>query len=258
MQTLMPLFCHVVLCLTALSSFSEEASAAEVQYFRAGQGVAKSAGPLPEDFNTPESLNWRVPLDGGHSTPILDGGKIFVTTYLAASKELATVALEQASGKVLWRNPIVPERVEETHPIGSPATATVACDGKRVYAFFGSAGMFCYDPNGKKIWEQWMGPFRDEYGAGSSPILFDGKIIINQDHDIDSFLSAYDCATGRQVWKIARPDAVRSYSTPCVWTNNGKPELLVAGALELTAYDPANGEKIWWINGLARIVIPTP
>ena len=102
------------------------------------------------------------------------------------------------------------------------------------------------------------GNFRDEYGAGSSPILFDGRIILNQDHDIDSFLAAYDCATGRQVWKVARPDAVRSYSTPCIWTNNGKPELLVAGALQLIAYDPANGERLWWMNGLARIVIPTP
>jgi len=254
----MPLFCHVVLWLTALSISSREASAAEVKYFRAEQGVAKSAGPLPEDFNVPESLNWRVPLDGGHSTPILDGGKIIVTTYRSASKELATVALDRASGKELWRNPIVPERVEDTHPIGSPATATIACDGKSVYAFFGSAGLYCYDLNGKKVWEQRMGPFRDEYGAGSSPILFDGKVIINQDHDIDSFLSAYDCATGRQVWKIARPDAVRSYSTPCMWTNNGKPELLVAGALQLNAYDPRNGERLWWKNGLARIVIPTP
>jgi len=246
------------LFLFGVLSLNTAACAGEIQYFRADAGCGRSASQLPEDLNLPEALVWRVPLDGGHSTPIVDGGKIFVTTYRADSKELATVALNQASGKVLWRNPIVPEHVEETHQLGSPATATAACDGKRVYAFFGSAGMFCYDLDGKKLWEQRMGPFRDEYGAGSSPILFDGKIILNQDHDIDSFLSAYDCATGRQVWKIARPDAVRSYSTPCVWTNNGKPELLVAGALQLTAYDAANGEKIWWINGLARIVIPTP
>jgi outer membrane protein assembly factor BamB len=259
--SVMQKFCQLVillaLWLAKLPLCAAEGSSG-LHYFRAEQGLANSAGPLPEDFNAPESLNWRVPLDGGHSTPIVDGGKIFVTTYRADSKELATVALEQTSGKVLWRNPIIPERVEETHPIGSPATATVASDGKRVYAFFGSAGMFCYDLNGKKIWEQRMGPFRDEYGAGSSPILFDGKIILNQDHDIDSFLAAYDCASGRQVWKVARPDAVRSYSTPCVWMHNGKPELLVAGALQLAAYDPANGERLWWINGLARIVIPTP
>jgi len=86
----------------------------------------------------------------------------------------------------------------------------------------------------------------------------DGKVILNQDHDRDSFLAAFDCTTGRLVWKTARPDAVRSYSTPAVWQRDGRKELLVAGALELAGYDPANGEKLWWLNGLARIVIPTP
>src|SRR5690242_18633433 len=158
MQRLCWFFLFGLLCLNTAA-----VRAAELQYFRADKGVGHSVGSLPDDFNAPECLNWRVPLDGGHSTPILDGERIFVTTYRAKSEELATVALEQANGKVLWRNPIVPERVEETHPIGSPATATVACDGKRVYAFFGSAGMFCYDLDGKKLWEQRMGPFRDEY-----------------------------------------------------------------------------------------------
>jgi outer membrane protein assembly factor BamB len=69
---------------------------------------------------------------------------------------------------------------------------------------------------------------------------------------------ALERTTGRMLWKIARPDAVRSYSTPIIWTNQGRPEILVAGALQLAAYDPANGERLWWVNGLARIVIPTP
>lgn len=248
----------VVPGLVTLSLPAAESSPAAPHYFRDDAGVAQSSTALPDDLNLPEALAWRIPLDEGHSTPIMDRGKIFVTTYRAKSKELATVALNQSDGKELWRNPIVPERIEETHPIGSPATATVACDGQRVYAFFGSAGLFCYDLNGKKLWEQSSGPFRDEYGAGSSPILFDGKIILNQDHDIDSFLIAYDCTNGRILWKTPRPDAVRSYSTPCIWTNHGKPEILVAGALELAAYEPRNGARLWWLDGLARIVIPTP
>ena len=75
---------------------------------------------------------------------------------------------------------------------------------------------------------------------------------------MDSFLVALDCATGRIAWRAARPDAVRSYSTPIIWAQDGQPEILVAGALQLTAYDPRNGERLWWVNGLARIVIPTP
>ncbi|MGH7970033.1 MAG: PQQ-binding-like beta-propeller repeat protein, partial [Limisphaerales bacterium] len=123
---------------------------------------------------------------------------------------------------------------------------------------FGSAGLFCYDLDGKKLWEQRMGPFHDEYGAGSSPLLCDDKIILNQDHDTDSFLAAFDRRTGRLLWKVPRPDAVRSYATPALWARAGKPELLVAGALQLSAYSPENGERLWWVNGLARIVIPTP
>src|SRR5213076_1543498 len=132
---------------------------------------ARSSGVLPENLDGPDALSWRVPLDGGHSSPILNSGKILVTTWRAKEQELATVALDQKTGKELWRNALKPRKIEETHQIGSPATATIACDGQRVYSFFGSAGMFCYDLDGKQFWEQAMGPFRDEYGAGSSPIF---------------------------------------------------------------------------------------
>jgi len=229
------------------------------RYFRFDGGVAPDPGSPPDDLGTNGTLAWRVPVDHGHSTPLLHAGRLFLTTWKADSRELATVAFDADTGKRLWRTPLSPEKVEQTHQIGSPATATVACDGKRLFAFFGSAGLFCYDLDGRKLWQKPMGPFRDEYGAGSSPIVFDGKVIINQDHDIDSFLIAVDCATGKAVWKVERPDAVRSYSTPVIRMNpQGHPELLVAGALQLTAYDPANGDRLWWLNGLARIVIPTP
>ncbi len=227
-------------------------------YFRSDRGLETGSGPLPENLEAPAALRWRVELDSGHSTPILQNGRIFLTTYRPETKELATVALDQATGRLLWRQGVTPQQIEQTHPIGNPATATPACDGERVFVFFGSAGLFCYDLSGKKLWEQRMGPFRDEYGAGSSPVLLDDKIILNQDHDTGSFLIAFDRVTGRRLWKTPRPDAVRSYSTPVIWPQPGTPEILVAGALELSAYDPGNGERIWWVDGLARIVIPTP
>ncbi len=249
----------LLVCGTAALAFRAPAAAAvETTYFRADAGVARAAGPLPDRFDAPEALRWRVPLNPGRSSPILHGGRIFLTTFRAASKELATVALDETSGRLLWRSSLVPDRVEQTHPIGSPATATVACAGQRIFVFFGSAGLFCYDLEGHKLWEQRLGPFRDEYGAGSSPIVFEDKVILAQDHDIDSFVAAFDCASGRVLWRTTRPDAVRSYSTPAVWTQEGRPEILVAGALQLSAYDPTNGERLWWLNGLARIVIPTP
>jgi outer membrane protein assembly factor BamB len=235
------------------------AAESDVSYFRSNHGLADSScGALPSQFDAPGTLRWRVPLDPGHATPILSEGRIFLTAYQEESNELTVLALDANTGRILWRNGVTVSQVERTHPLGSPATATPACDGRRVYVFFGSYGLLAFDLNGKKLWEFRAGPFQDEYGAGSSPILVGDKVILNQDHDVDSFLMAVNAASGKPVWKTPRPDAVRSYSTPVVWSQNGRPELLVAGALELAGYDPADGKKLWWVNGLARIVIPTP
>jgi outer membrane protein assembly factor BamB len=142
-------------------------------YFRSDAGLQTGTGSLPENLEAPEALRWRVPLEAGHSTPALRDGKIFLTAYEAESKQLTICALSEKNGELIWRAAIKPEQIEQTHPIGSPATATPACDGERLFVFFGSAGLLCYDLAGKKLWEQRSGPFRDEYGAGSSPILCD-------------------------------------------------------------------------------------
>ena len=229
-------------------------------YFRSDGGVADTtSGPLPDDLDAPGALRWKTPVDSGQSTPILCGGKIFLTAFNGESKELVTLALNANTGQLLWKTPAPAARIETYHlKTGSPVPATPACDGERLYVFFGSYGLICYDLNGKKLWDLPMGPFQDEYGAGSSPMLIDDKVIVVQDHDVDSFVMAINRLTGKQVWKTARPDAVRSYSTPAVWNRNGRKELLVAGALELTSYDPATGGQLWAARGLARIVIPTP
>jgi outer membrane protein assembly factor BamB len=231
-----------------------QAAMADV-YFRSDGGVNIDAGRLPEKYDTPF---WKTPLASGHSTPVISKGKIFLTCHAEESNELATVALDEKTGRMLWKQIAPTVRIEPVHRVGSPAAATPACDGRNVYVFFGSYGLICYDLNGKKVWEHPLGPFQDEFGAASSPVLVDGKLILCQDHDIDSFVMALDAATGRMLWKTARPDAVRSYSTPAVWKRNGKKELLVAGALQLISYDPDSGRKLWWKDGLARIVIPIP
>lgn len=229
-------------------------------FFRSDAGIAKTnSGRLPDRFDAPTKLRWRTSVDSGQSSPIISNRRIFLTTYRAADRELATVAVDQESGRVLWKQNVPTERIEQLHTtMGNPAAATPACDGERVFAFFGSYGLVCYDLEGRKLWERALGPFRDEYGASSSPMIVDDKVILCEDHDTDSYLIALDVRTGKTVWKTPRPDAVRSYATPMVWMRDGRPQLLVAGALELAGYDPANGEKLWWVNGLARIVIPAP
>jgi len=251
------LFLAVLVIATNLGLAGNRSSAI---YFRSDVGISGSnPGPLPDGFDAPTKLRWRTRVDSGQSTPIVSNGRIFLTTYRAADRELATVALDQKSGQVLWKQKAPVQRIEELHPtMGSPAAATPACDGERLFVFFGSYGVICYDLKGNNLWEHALGPFRDEYGASSSPMLVDDLVILCEDHDIDSFLIAFHQRSGKIAWKTPRPNAVRSYSTPAVWTQAGRKQLLVAGALELAGYNPANGEKLWWVNGLARIVIPAP
>jgi outer membrane protein assembly factor BamB len=248
------------LCFTYLTIATNGLAATQstATFFRSDAGIA-STGPLPDRFDAPTVLRWRAPVDSGQSTPIVSGDRILLTTWRASDRELATVALDRKSGQQLWKQKAPAERIEELHPtMGNPAAATPACDGERVFVFFGSVGLICYDREGRKLWQQTLGPFRDEYGASSSPMLVDDKVILCEDHDVDSFLIAFDKRTGKIAWKTPRTNAVRSYSTPVIWTSEGRKQLLVAGALELAGYDPANGEKLWWVNGLARIVIPAP
>jgi outer membrane protein assembly factor BamB len=103
-----------------------------------------------------------------------------------------------------------------------------------------------------------MGPFQDEFGASSSPVLVDGKVILNQDHDTNSFIIALNTETGKTVWKISRPGRTRSYSTPIIWDAGSHKQVIVAGSLELAAYNVHDGRKVWWVDGLSRIVDTTP
>jgi len=249
---LLPLFLTWLAC-------PESPGAQAPIYFRSDQGVPPGVSRLPADLNAADALKWRIPLDSGHSTPLVAAAKIFATTYNASKGELATVALRENDGSLAWKRVVSVDKIEDFHrQTGNPAPCTPAFDGEHLYVFFGSYGLVCYDLEGKTVWERRMGPFRDEYGAGSSPVISGERLFLAQDHDIDSFLMALDRRSGRVLWRTARPDAVRSYSTPALWKHNGREELLVAGALELASYNPESGAKLWSIYGLARIVIPTP
>ena len=231
---------------------------ADETYFRGDQGRATDeSGPLPEKFDETEIV-WQVDLPPGNSSPCVCGDKIFLTTFVKADNQLATVAIDRASGKLLWRQIAPAEKIEAFHPVGSPATCTPACDGERVFVFFGSYGLLCYDLEGKLLWSKKMGPFQDEFGASSSPVLIDDKIILNEDHDIDSFITAIDKQTGETAWRTSREGFTRSYSTPIVWESAAGKQIVVAGSLQLAAYDPNDGKKLWWVNGLSRILDTTP
>ena len=253
------LFCTAVLCGVVVALLAARVEADSATYFRSDGGVAADENQsLPDKFDSKDGYLWRQDLAPGISTPCLYGDFILLTTYQAVKKELATVALDRHTGQIRWRRVTPATQIEAVHQVGSPASCSPACDGRRVYVFFGSYGLLCYDLDGNQLWSKPMGPFQDEFGANSSPILVDGKVILNQDHDANNFLIAVDQKTGKTVWKTPRQGFTRSYSTPIVWDIEGTKQLVVAGSLQLAVYDIETGRKLWWVNGISRIVDSTP
>ena len=242
--------------VVTISACAPALNAESPSYFRMDHGVS-SDKKLPSSFGKSSQV-WRTELPRGISTPCISGDRIFLTTFDPDSKELATVCLDRESGKVQWKQVVPNERIEPFHNTGSPAASTPACNGTHVFAFFGSYGLICYDLVGSVVWSYEMGPFQDEFGASSSPVLVDGKVILNEDHDINSFIIAIDQRRGKMVWKTARGLQTRSYSTPIVWNSGNGLQVIVAGSLKLTAYSVKDGKPVWWFNGLSRIVDTTP
>lgn len=232
------------------------ATAEVAVYFRSDNGLASAdTDPLPDALDDAR-LAWKTPLPPGHSTPMLRGDRLFVTA--CEGNELLTLCLDRRDGNVLWKQALQVEQLEKVHNEGSPAAASVACDANRVVAFFGSYGLVCYDLNGNPLWTRRLGPFRDEFGAASSPILVDDRVILCEDHDLDSFLLSVDARSGQTVWQTPREGFTRSYSTPVVWQVGQARQLVVSGALQLAGYDLVTGQPTWSLAGFARIVNTTP
>jgi outer membrane protein assembly factor BamB len=142
--------------------------------------------------------------------------------------------------------------------IGSYAQATCAANESCVVSFFGSAGLFCYDPSGELLWRKTFAPFNNDEGAASSPILVGDRVLLNQDHDTDSFLIALSLRDGSTIWSVDRSEFIRGYSTPVIWNNNGECQIAVSGSLAVTGYDVNDGHEMWRAGGLSWGVVSTP
>jgi outer membrane protein assembly factor BamB len=184
------------------------------------------------------------------------GDRIYLTAV--RDQQLLTVALDRETGKVLWEAEAPHETLEEIHSIGSYAQATPAADAERVVSFFGSCGLFCYDSAGKPLWQKRMGPFNNDFGAGSSPILADDWVILCQDHDTNSFLTAIDKRTGKSVWTTDRSEFPRNFCTPIVAEADGRKQIVVAATLRVVGYDLATGREQWTVRGIARSACSSP
>lgn len=222
-----------------------------------GKAVAPDDQKLPAEVGPDKNVIWKTALPPGHSSPVVHGDRIYLTA-VKDKKQLLTLALDRKTGAVLWEKEAPHKALEKIHSIGSHAQPTCATDGTHVVSLFGSAGAFCYDAEGKQLWHVPMGPFKSEFGAASSPLLIDGRVVINQDHDSDSFLTALDVKTGKPLWKADRSEFPVGYASPVVWEVGGKKQVVQAGTLRVAGYDFDTGKEVWTVRGLARVMNMTP
>lgn len=219
---------------------------------------------LPETWSTTQNVAWSAPLPG-HSaaTPVIAGGKVFVSSTEKDSDNLFALCFDVKSGKELWRRRL--GRSSRQVPRNNMATSSPVTDGNRVYFMYGSGELAGLDHEGKSLWSRNLdseyGNISMKYGYSSSPLLYDNKLyILMQRRDrtyrspdssnLDAFMLAVDADTGKNIWKQPREtdamdESQDSYSSPLLYTNNGRDEIVVIGADYVTANDPATGNELW-------------
>ena len=209
-----------------------------------GTGLATDTG-LPVEMSPEKNVVWKTPIPPGFSSPILVGSRIFITA--SESEAILTICLDRASGKILWRKEAPRPRRESMHAPNTPSNPSPASDGQSVFVFFGDFGMLAYALDGTERWRLPLGPFNNQNGHGSSPVVAGNSVFLICDQDTDSYLIAVDKNNGNVKWKVERPGITRGYGTPAMWHN----QLIAPGAYQLAAYDPNTGAKIWWVDGMA-------
>ena len=244
--------------------------------------------PLTWDVKAGTNVRWKTPIPGlGHSGPIVWGDRVFVTTAVSGDPDpkvpignygdVASVndtskhtwqvlCLNRATGRVLWTRTAhegVPKI--KRHLKGSQANCTPATDGKRIVACFGPEGLFCYDFDGKLLWQRDLSSIDSsfamdqnyEWGFGSSPVIHEGLVILQCDLSKDSFVAAYSLEDGSRVWSTPR-DEIPSWSSPVVWRNGRRAELITNASQYARGYDPATGKELWRLAKKSEATIPAP
>ena len=234
------------------------ADPAEWSRFRGpnGSGVAATTG-LPTEFGPDLNVVWKTELPKGYSSPIVFGNRIYLTG--AREDRLLTFAVDRTTGKLVWEREAPRDRKEKLDSRNNPASPSPATDGQQVFVFFPDYGLLAYDASGKEQWRKPLGPFSNIYGMGASPIIVDDEVVLTCDQSIGSFIAAFDKKTGEERWRTARPEARSGHSTPVVYTPaGGRAQIVVPGSFLLSAYDPRDGKRIWWVGGLSFELKSTP
>ncbi len=290
------LICILALLLLGFCAFGPRVTAAAPEggnwpQWRGSEGTGVSMETnLPLEWSRDKNLKWITPLPGrGHSSPIVWENKVFLTLEIegeivagahavkhlvegeeykhpdAVAAELKhtfkVICLERDTGKLLWEQIAYEGTVfDDRHRKSSHASPTPATDGKFVYAYFGTEGLYCYDLQGKLRWKASPGPIATlGMGTATSPVLFENLIVLQCDEDNGekSFMVAYEAKTGKEAWKVQRKVQV-GWSTPLLVRTQQRPELIASGNELIISYDPKTGKELWRTKGHESNAVPTP
>jgi outer membrane protein assembly factor BamB len=249
-----------------------------------GQGFCEETN-VPLKWSKTENVKWKVPLTHqGNSTPVIWGDKIFLTQANTGGTERSLLCFARADGKLLWQKDVPYPHKEQNWNPSWYANASPALDADRVVVSFASAGMYCFDHQGKELWKRTdLGHWEHQFGNGSSPVLYENLAILwcgpnslpPKDEKVDNevksdkpakgkkavrgarnFLLAVDKKTGQTVWEHDEKNG--SWSTPIIAKIKGQDQLLLSVVPHLKAFDPKTGKELWFCNGLTKYVYTSP
>ncbi len=264
--------------------------------FRGAAAGGVGAGSVPKTFNADadsgpaQNILWKIPIAGlGHSSPVVWEDKVFVATAVRkdgdaplkvglygagdsaddnGEQSWKIYCLDKRTGKVLWERTAhsgVPRA--RRHTKATHANTTVAVDGKRLIAFFGSEGLYAYDLNGKLLWKKDLGvidlgPWNDQslsWGFASSPALFEDTVIVQCDRKDDPFVAKLAAADGKEIWRTSRKGtAINGWATPAVIRTAGRTQVVLNAYPYIASYDYNTGKELWRLKSQGDIPVPTP
>jgi outer membrane protein assembly factor BamB len=258
-------------CMVLHLGWASPALAENWPGWRGPRGDGTSAErDLPTTWSPTENVRWKVKLPGpGNSSPVVWGNRIFLTQSLdKKGTERAVLCFDRGNGKLLWQKSLPFRGEEPTHGTNPYCAATPVTDGERVIASHGSAGVVCYDFEGKQLWHRDLGSFIHIWGTAASPVLYGDLVILNCGPGERTFLLAMDKKTGKDIWKVEEhggksgekgdSEWIGSWSTPRVVKVRLQDQLIMSWPQAVKAYDPRTGEVLWTCGGLTRLVYTSP
>ncbi len=281
MQRYVSALALLALALVSIGAAPSNDSDALWPSWRGPNGTGEAEGSPPISWTEEKNLQFKVELPGlGSSTPVAWGKRLFLTVAIDTGKtpdgspgeqdragrapdnvhDWVVLAYDTDSGAEVWRTTVasgVPH--EGSHMDSTWASNSPVTDGKLLYAYFGSAGLFALDLDGEVKWQRDFGDMntRLAFGEGSSPAIHEDTLVIQWDHEGDDFIAALDAASGEVKWQQPR-DEITSWSTPIIVETGGRPQIITNATTNVRGYDLETGHVVWTTTGMTENVIPSP